>query len=116
MLARIRKTLPESWDPRRSGPEANARRLAEIRDVLYPQAKIRARMVDLVEEHGALRMNQIRDLLGMPLARGSMSGHLAALVGQKRLERAETGVYIIPGKRPDVLPPRRVSPRRKATG
>lgn len=101
-LARLRRIVAESWDERRTGPEANARRLAQIRDALYPQAPVRARIVALVEEHGALRMTQIRDLLGLPS--GSASGHLTALVAQGRLTRAERGVYHLPGARPDVLP------------
>lgn len=101
-LAKIRRLVPESWEERRSGPDANARRLAEIRNVLYPQAKVRARIVALVEEHGALRMTQIRDMLG--LTGGSVSGHLTALVAQDRLVRAERGVYHLPGARPEQLP------------
>jgi hypothetical protein len=103
-LAKIRQLLPESWEERRSGPDANTRRLAEIRNALYPQATIRARIVALVEEHGALRAVQIRDMLKIPP--GSLSGHLIALVAQDRLENPVTGVYILPGKRPAVLPPR----------
>jgi Transcriptional regulator, AbiEi antitoxin len=100
-LAAVRRLVPETWEP----AAGDAARLAEIRDVLYPRAKVRARIVALVAEHGALRMTQIRDMLG--LSGGSASGHLSALVEQGRLERpgGARGVYIIPGRMPAELPP-----------
>jgi hypothetical protein len=102
-LARVRSVLPESWDPRLSDPESDKRRLLTIQVLLYPKAKDRARIVALVEQHGALRMTQIRDMLA--LKGGSASGHLTALVQMGRLERAGRGIYHLPGKRPAVLPP-----------
>jgi hypothetical protein len=100
-LAKIRRIVPEGRNPGRCSAEVNIRLLEEIRAALYPQAKIRNRIVALVREREALRMTQIRDMLGLG---SGASGHLAALVAQGRLEKGGRGVYFLPGCRPEVLP------------
>ena len=99
-LARVRQLLPADWDEREARPAANRRALVEIRAVLYPRAKVRARIVAYVQAAGVVRMTEIRDALG--LRGGQLSGHLTALVAQQRLTRAARGVYCMPGTDPDV--------------
>jgi hypothetical protein len=99
-LARVRQLLPEDWDERKAPPGANRRALTEIRTVLYPKAKVRARIVAYVQAAGVVRMTEIRDAL--ELRGGQLSGHLTALVAQQRLTRAARGIYCMPGTAPDV--------------
>ena len=95
-LAKIRRLVPREWEERAATAEANTAALAQIRDVLYRPARVRARIVTLVAERGELRMTEIRDRL--QLTSGQASGHLSALVGQGGLARRRRGVYTLPDR------------------
>jgi hypothetical protein len=103
VLARLRSVVPETWDPALAGPELTVQRLDQIRQLLYPAEKVRARILKYLAEHGASRAGQMGADLG--LSNGSVSGHLHGLVAQGRAERPWRGIYCLPGQAPAVMPP-----------
>lgn len=107
-LARLREIVPEIWEPVvAGGPDADL--LVQVRDVLWPTATQRTRIVVFVVRQGVARSSEIARHIGVDVS--SVGGHLRTLTKQGLLTRRDRGVYVPGPKAPRLAEVPSVAPR-----